>query len=108
MNRSSTGKALPYAIVQEIRNLLAIHCRELVMSGKSDGEGTEGQYHLCEKVFHGSDGYSSVLDTFLDGTGLYANVFNRTPIENNREGNEQRSLDKDGMAFMLELLKHKR
>ena len=73
------------------------------MEGKSEGEASDGQKQLCEKVFHGSEGYSAVLDMFMDGTGLYRDAFNRVPIENNREGNEQRSVDKDGNAYMLEL-----
>jgi hypothetical protein len=96
--RSSNSKGMPYVVKQEIRNLLAIHCRDNVMGEKSDGETTEGQNTLCEKVFHGSEGYSSVLDQFMDGKGVYEATFNALPLENNRAGNEMRST-----GSMLEL-----
>ena len=80
---------LPYPVMQEIRNLLAIHCREIVMVDKADGETSDGQKVLCEKVFHASAGYSSVLDLFMKGQGNYAACFIKTDIENNREGNER-------------------
>eukprot|EP00797_Seminavis_robusta_P010107 Sro1741_g294620.2 (528) ;mRNA; f:3968-5628 len=61
------------------------------MSDKADGENTSRQQALMEDVFHGSAGYASVLDLFMQGGGEFASIFDRVPIENNREGNELRT-----------------
>jgi hypothetical protein len=91
MSMSNGGKLLPSAIRQDITNLLAIHCREIVMGEKSEGETTDGQHVLIEKVFHGSEGYASVLDMFMKVSGVYESAFLELPLENNREGNEHRN-----------------
>ncbi|CAB9530662.1 unknown protein [Seminavis robusta] len=81
---------LPDALLQEVRNVLATECREMVMCEKATGENVAGQHNMMSKVFHGSAGYASVVDKLLDGKGPYASVFNKLPIENNREGNDER------------------
>ena len=87
----ASSSNLPDAIVQEIRALLAVHGKEVVMTDLASGEKKEGQDNLLGKVFHGSSGvggYVSLLQLFLDGKPPYASAFNKLPIENNREGNE--------------------
>jgi hypothetical protein len=86
-------------LTQEIRNLAAVLCREVCMVDKAQGETAAAQQTLIEKVFHGSAGYASVLTNILEGKGDFAFMFNRIPIENNREGNESRS-----GSHMLQLL----
>ena len=83
--------------MHESRNTLGAHARELVMRGRSEGATTEGQHAICEKVFHGSGGYASVLQLFLDGKGQYASMFDRVDIENGLEGNELR----DGQSMLV-------
>jgi hypothetical protein len=48
---NSNSKGLPYAVKQEICNPLAIHCQNIVIGEKSDGDTSKGQNVLCEKVF---------------------------------------------------------
>jgi hypothetical protein len=72
------------------------------MKDKAGGltkDGASGQQALMEKAFHGSAGYASVLTNFLEGKGDAASMFKRVPIENNREGNEERT-----GSHMLQLL----
>ena len=90
---------VPDALQQELRNLVALHCREVLMSTKSDGLKKDAQVLVLEKVFHGSAGYSSALDAMLEGKGFYASLFQKLDLEINRAGNDSR---KEG--FMLELL----
>lgn len=78
--------------------MVAVYCREMCFSDKAGGETKSGQHLLQEKVFHGSSGYASVLETLLEGKGAYASMFDCLPIQNNREGNEHRT-----SGFMLEL-----
>ncbi|CAB9518732.1 unknown protein [Seminavis robusta] len=92
------GDKFPDYLLQECRNALSVHCRDIVMTDKGSGEVTSGQQELQQKVFHGSAGYASALDTFIEGKGYYASLFDRTPIENNREGNQERQ-----SGYMLEL-----
>ena len=61
------------------------------MTDKASGESVAGQQQLQEKVFHGSTGYASILTSCLSGKGMAESLYNRLPIENNREGNENRS-----------------
>ena len=91
--------SLPDALSQELRNLLALHCREVLMSTKADGLKKEAQALVLEKVFHGSAGYSSVLDSLMEGKGYYASLFQKHDLEINRQGNEHRAA-----GVMLELL----
>lgn len=91
--------AISDGILQELRNVLALHCRDVLMSTKSDGLKSEAQANLLQKIFHGSAGYSSVLDALLQGKGYYAALYRKLELESNRPFNEER---KDGM--MLELL----
>jgi hypothetical protein len=76
---------LPGVLVQEIRNLVSVMCRETVMTEKAKGEKQETQWLFHEKSFYGSPGYASCLDNMLSGKGLTASLFNRIPIENNHE-----------------------
>jgi hypothetical protein len=61
------------------------------MGEKSEGETTGGQHVLIEKVFHGSEGYASVLDMFMKVSGVYEFAFIELPLENNQERNEHRN-----------------
>ena len=76
------------------------------MTGKAgDGEKQAGQELLMEKVLHGSEGYASNLDLFLEGKGVFEMAFVRHSLENNREGNELR---KNGSMLELRELLHSR
>ena len=72
------------------------------MTDEASGETAAGQQILQEKVFHGSVGYASVLTNFMDGKGDAASMFSRIPIENNREGNEDRKCSQ--MLCLLDIL----
>jgi hypothetical protein len=52
---------LPDIVVQEIRNTLALHCRDIVMANKADGEKSDKQALLVGKCFHGTESHASVL-----------------------------------------------
>ena len=97
---------LPDIVVQEIRNTLAVHCREICMSNKADGEKTDKQMQLLYKCFHGTESHASVLDLFLTGRGLYAAAFDKVDLENNRAGNEDRAKAGFGCMLMLRDLLH--
>lgn len=77
-------------ILQEMRNLVSVLCREACMTDKATGETVGGQMQHQEKVFHGSTGCASLLTNCLSGKGPTASMYNRIPIESNREGNEGR------------------
>lgn len=94
--------SLPDYILQEVRNLLALHCREICMVEKAGGEKASKQEHEHYMSFHGTESHMSVLDLFLKGTGLCEGVFDRTDIENNRPGNNFRA----SVGYMLELKEH--
>ena len=96
---------IPDAITQELRNLIAVVCRELVFTKKFHGATTTSQIDLMEKAFHGSAGYASVLDEVLEGKGDYNSLFNELGMENNREGN---SLRTNGKMLELKELFHRR
>jgi hypothetical protein len=92
--------AFPRSLVQEYRDLIAVVTREACMRDKASGETAKGQQLLMEKMFHGSVGYASKVEDFLAGKGDAASMFNRIPIENNREGNSTRNSE----SHMLQLL----
>jgi hypothetical protein len=98
MPRPLATVAFPGHLVQEMRNLLAVICRETCMTDRASGEQVSVQQTLHEKVFHGSAGYASILTNFMEGKGDAASMFSRIPIENNREGNDERRA-----GYMLQL-----
>lgn len=91
--------ATPDFILQELKNTVAVVCRELVYTKKSEGATIGNQEIFMEKVYHGSEGYASVLTEMLDGKGSFVPLFNKMDIESNREGNNLRTR----AACMLEL-----
>jgi len=101
---SITTMVLPDIIVQEVRNVLALHCREIVMVNRADGEKSDKQMELYSKCFHGTESHASVLGLLLGGRGLYANAFDKAEIELNRAGNEDRA--KDGCMLVLKEILH--
>lgn len=50
MSLTST-RALPDTVLQEIRNALAVVCREIVMKDGAEGKKEEQQDQMMEKVF---------------------------------------------------------
>lgn len=92
------GPTFPLVLVNEFRNLLAVVCRESCMADKASGETVGGQQVFHEKLFHGSKEYSSILDKFLAGKEHAASMYHKVPVENNREGNEERT-----ETYMLQL-----
>jgi len=98
--------ALPDPLVQEMRNTLALHCREIVMVNRADGEKNDKQMQLYFKCFHGSVSHASVLGLFLTGRGLFAGAFEKADLENNRAGNDDRANDGFGCMLMLKDVLH--
>jgi len=97
------SKRLPDKVLQELRCLLAVEGREMTMGKEGEGmKGKEQDRHI-ERTFHGSHGYASIIDKFLDAKHPYDECFNKLPLENNREGNDQR---KDGFMYELKELLH--
>lgn len=97
------GKVKRQAVVEELKNLAALHAREIVMSTKADGMKTEGQIELMYKVYHGSAGYASTVSTMMDGKAFYAAVFDKLILEVNRQGNEER---KNGVMLEIKQIYH--
>ena len=93
----------PDALIQELRNMLALHAREMLMETKADGAKTDKQCVIMEKVFHGSEQYYSVLDAMCEAKGIYSALFDRHELEVNREGNEHR---KGGVMLELKPIFH--
>jgi hypothetical protein len=93
------SKNFPLPLVQEVRNLVALLCREACMKDKASGETVDGQKILHEKCFHGDASRVSLLDKVCSGKGDFASMYAKIPIENNREGNDERS-----DSYMLQLL----
>jgi hypothetical protein len=86
-------------ILQELCNLTAVHCHEMIFADRADGEDKEGQIVLLFKVFHGSACHSSVVNTPIESTGPHESAHFRVPMENNcAEGNENHD------TVMLQLL----
>ena len=96
-------KGLPDGIMQEVRCVLAVHCREVSMVDNADGEKQDAQDLFCEKVFHGTEAHASVLDLLVGGKQPYYEMYDVHPIENNREGNELRTC---GDMFELKQMYH--
>ena len=92
----------PDQLLQEIRVLVGVYCRDCVMTGASEGAATDKQMVVIGKSFHGSDSYASHAKLFMQGKGVFSSAFKRAPIENNREGNEARA-GPDGTGEMIEL-----
>ena len=97
------AKAKRQAIIEELRNLCALHAREILMSTKADGEKSEGQCDLMEKVYHGSAGYASSVDALLQGKGFYESLFFKHDLEVNHQGNEDR---KNGVMLEIRPIYH--
>ncbi|CAB9498464.1 unknown protein [Seminavis robusta] len=93
--------SLPALVKQEVINCLATHAREIVMKSKAEGAKTEDQEKLMGKCYHGTDNHTPLLATFMAGRAPYDVCYNELPIQNNREGNENRT--KLRQSFMLEL-----
>lgn len=90
---------MPDYILQEIRDVTALHCREICMTKKAKGADTEKQMEMHAKAFLGTEAHQSVLDLFLKGSGPYFAAFEKEKLENNRAGNEARA----EAGYMLEL-----
>jgi len=95
--------ALPDSLVQEIRTTLGLHCRDIVMSTKADGEKSDKQAQLLYKCFHGTESHASVLKQFMQGRGLYSEIYEKAEIEPNRAGNDARATD-GAMLLLLEII----
>jgi len=62
------GQKFPDRPVQELRNLVAVDCREFALQKKAEGATKLQQEQHIHKCFHGSNGYGSHLDLLLQGT----------------------------------------
>lgn len=89
--------SLPDYLLQELRNVLALHCREKCVEEYAEGEKEDAQQELCYKAFHGTDACASVVDLMLSANGPCFTAFEQVDIEVNRAGNEKCE------EFMLEL-----
>ena len=92
---------VPDAVIQELRNTLAVNAREILIQGST--KKRDKQSVMMEKIYHGSAGYSSVLDHMMEGKGIYACMFDRTELDMTRENNELR---KEGHNLELKSIFH--
>jgi len=74
---------LPDCIPQELRNMMAIQCRDLSMVKKAEGADEEKQKEMHCKSFHGTESHMSVLDLMLKGNGPCFAAFEKVPVEVN-------------------------
>jgi len=83
------GQKFPDRLVQEMRCLVAVECKELTYNKK----GLTGlqQEKFIEKAFHGTENFGSHLNKLLEGKHPHFNMFDFMPLENCREGNEIRA-----------------
>jgi len=81
---------VPDAVGQEVRNLVALQCRNALMEQKAQGAKEIQQEAFMQKAFHGSEAHASSLKLFLNGENPFEMAFDRIPIVNNRQGNEFR------------------
>jgi hypothetical protein len=58
------------------------------MRGKAGGAKVSQQHDLLEKVFHGTEIYTSLLDWLMNGQHLYDSCFYHHEIQNNCKGND--------------------
>lgn len=92
----------PDVLLQEIRALLALDARNHVITQKGSLK-TDNQLIAIEKIFSGSDGFASVVDAMIDQKGFYAHMFDKIPLEVNRQGNEYRT---HGVMYELKPMLH--
>jgi len=87
--KQKKAQKFPDRLVQEIRCLIAVECRELTYKKK----GLTGlqQEKYIEKAFHGTETYASHLDKCIKGQHPYFNMYEFMPLENCRDGNEERA-----------------
>ena len=75
---------------------MSIEAHEVLYQTKSSKKSKQAV--VMDKVYHGSDGFSSIVDKMINGHGIFAAMFEKMDLENNREGNEYRK-----QGYMLEL-----
>ena len=90
---------LPDWVKQELRNLVATYCRNLVFTTQADGMRLEKQDALMQNAFHGNEAYASCLSQLLSGKEPFTNMYNKVAIENNRASNENHHAE----GHMLEM-----
>ena len=92
---SSTKKKAPVKfpdrLLQEMRSLVAVECRELTYGKRGEGMTGLQQEQYIEKAFHGTDMYASHLNKLIEGKHPYFQLYEFMPLENCREGNEERA-----------------
>ena len=74
-----SGKKFPDVLMQEIRCLLALDARNHIMTVKGAMK-TDGQLHMLEKIYSGTDGFDSVIDAMIKQKGFYASI-EEAPVE---------------------------
>jgi len=85
---------LLHHIRQELRDVLALQCREPFMTKQAKGEDKEKQKQMHFEAFHCSESHISVLDLLSKGNGPCFAAFEKVPIEVNQAGNEAQALDR--------------
>jgi len=104
------GVRFPDRIIQELRNMLCAEAREMTFGGRKGGK-VDGAKVLQQEqqtccAFHGTEGCCSILDKFLKGHPPHAECFEERPMENNREGMEDRMKHSSGRLMELIELFH--
>lgn len=61
--------------MQEIRTVVAMVCPEMVHVKKWAGATSKKQVDMMVKVFHGTEGHTSVLDELPLGKGAHTGLF---------------------------------
>lgn len=77
------------------------------MSKKADGADTDKQENMMEKIYHGHEGFNSILVQLMAGKEPFAAMFDQHELENNREGNELRSQSGENTMQELKQLFHR-
>jgi len=86
----STMPPVPDTVVQEVRNLLAVVCRDACYKNLGRGAKIAEQEKFHEDNFHGSDECGCIVETFMEAKTPYSSAFENHALPNNRVGNEKR------------------
>ncbi|CAB9517845.1 unknown protein [Seminavis robusta] len=91
--------SMPAYVMQELRNTVAVYCRELVMGNKDMKDSSqEDMMYAC---YHGDTTRMSHVEGLTKGEEPFTEMFYKLELETNREGNEERAQAK--VNYMLEL-----
>ncbi|CAB9523594.1 unknown protein [Seminavis robusta] len=91
--------SMPAYVMQELRNTVAVYCRELVMGNKDMKDSS--QEDMMYSCYHGDTTRMSHVQALTKGEEPFTEMFYKLELETNREGNEERAQAR--VNYMLEL-----